>query len=108
MVPPRQKMSQSYQSDLTRRANHQNPVKPLSQKYSAFQKHQISFIPFHVPPRQQGRIAIVTDVGRDVVDVGLRADERASRGRPSRVVLTPRGWRQVGGAIRLSDGVKKA
>jgi hypothetical protein len=37
---------------------------------------------------------------RDAMDVAARADERRYRGRRSRVVLTPRRWRQGGGAIR--------
>jgi hypothetical protein len=45
----------------------------------------------------EGRIAIVTDAGRDAVDAGGASDEGANCGRRSRVVLTPRRWRQVGG-----------
>src|ERR1700722_14036943 len=37
-----------------------------------------------------------------------RADERTLSGRRSRVVLTPRGWRQAGGVLSAGDGVKKA
>jgi hypothetical protein len=38
----------------------------------------------------EGRIAIVTDAERDAVDAAVRETKRAVRGRPSRVVLTPR------------------
>jgi hypothetical protein len=38
----------------------------------------------------------------------MHADERAFRGRRSRVVLTPRRWRQVGGSNPAGDGGKKA
>jgi hypothetical protein len=37
---------------------------------------------------------------RDAVDMDGAADESALRGRRSRVVLTPRRWRQVCGVIR--------
>jgi len=57
----------------------------------------------------QGRIAIVTDAGRNAVDAGCASDEmRLARGRPSRVVLTPRRRRQVGERNFTDDGDKKA
>jgi hypothetical protein len=37
-----------------------------------------------------------------------RRDERCRRGRRSRVVLTPRRWRQVGGSNSADDGGKQA
>ena len=37
---------------------------------------------------------------RDAMDAGASPDERRQRGRRSRVVLMPRRWHQVGGAIR--------
>src|SRR6266581_1395995 len=43
----------------------------------------------------EGRIAIVTDAGRDAVDAGSALDEMCCRGRRSRVVLTPQCRRQV-------------
>jgi hypothetical protein len=46
-------------------------------------------------------------VGRDVVDVECAFDERRRPGRPSRVVLTPRGRRQAGGILFAGDGVKQ-
>jgi hypothetical protein len=48
---------------------------------------------------------------RDAVDAACADDERAWRGRRSRVVLTPRRWRQVGrdaSRILASDGGNKA
>jgi hypothetical protein len=45
---------------------------------------------------------------RDAVDAGGVADERRSSGRRSRVVLTPRRWRQVGGDNSADDGGKQA
>ena len=41
----------------------------------------------------EGRIAIVTNAGRDAVDADSAFDEWRERGRRSRVVLTPRRWR---------------
>ena len=55
----------------------------------------------------QGRIAIVTNAGRDAMDADGAADERHCGGRRSRVVLTPRCWRQVGGSISADDGDNK-
>jgi hypothetical protein len=48
------------------------------------------------PVPSEGRIAIVTDAGRDAVDAVGALDETCCSGRRSRVVLTPRCWRQVG------------
>ena len=57
----------------------------------------------------QGRIAIVTDAGRNAVDASGAFDERRlARGRRSRVVLTPRRRRQVGERNFTDDGDKKA
>src|SRR5260370_40033007 len=55
-----------------------------------------------------GALAIVTDAGRDAVDACGARDESAARGRRSRVVLTPRRWRQVGGGNSADDGGKRA
>jgi len=70
------------------------------EKYSASRLTQIKSKTFAIPSSQEGRIAIVTDVeagcgGRECAD-----DEQRRCGRRSRVVLTPRRWRQVGGSIR--------
>jgi len=51
-----------------------------------------------VPPPSEGRIAIVTDVGSGMRWTCWRAiDEARERGRPSRVVPTPRRWCQPPG-----------
>ncbi len=61
------------------------------------------------PASHEGRFAIVTDVG-----CGMRWTQAArltsalSCGRRSRVVLTPRRWRQVCGSDSAGDGGKKA
>ena len=49
----------------------------------------------HPGPDTEGRFAIVTDVGLGCDGRGWRIDEVLSCGRRSRVVLTPRRWRQV-------------
>ena len=43
----------------------------------------------------EGRLAIVTDAGRDAVDVGGALTNAQACGRRSRVVLMPRRWHQV-------------
>jgi hypothetical protein len=45
--------------------------------------------------------------GRAAVDVDGAKDESTRRGRRSRVVLTPRRWRQVRGGNSANDGVNK-
>src|SRR5882757_6515622 len=50
--------------------------------------------------RQEGRLAIVTKRAVGCGGRGCAFDERRGCGRRSRVVLTPRRWRQVYGAIR--------
>jgi hypothetical protein len=69
-------------------------VQPHLQKYSASRLTQINSISPAVPSLR-GALAIVTDVGRDAVDAGSALDERCCSVRRSRVVLTPRCWRQV-------------
>jgi len=50
----------------------------------------------------------VTDAGRDAVDASSADDERRWSGRRSRVVLTPRRRRQVGGKNLADDGDNQA
>src|ERR1035438_2772231 len=75
--------------------------------------HLYDLAPFR--PDQEGRIAIVTKRwARNAVDarVSLRAfgvqGERCQCGRRSRVVLTPRRWRQGRGFKSAADGGKRA
>jgi hypothetical protein len=84
------------------------PVQSLSQKINPFPltPNQIH-ISSHPTPLE-GRIAIVTDAGRDAMDAGGAFDESAGCGRRSRVVLTPRRWRQVCGGNFAGDGNNKA
>jgi hypothetical protein len=99
--------------------------------------HPKSLLELFASRPTEGRIAIVTDAGRDAVDAAAfcarrdrragsfefvsgqqHADERCCCGRRSRVVLTPRRWRQVRGgrvgptgfrrAISAGDGGKRA
>jgi hypothetical protein len=82
----------------------------------AFRLTQISRISAASRPTE-GRLAIVTDAGRDAVDADGAGDEQCCCGRRSRVVLTPRRWRQVCGMAmsaltgltrRAGDGDKQA
>jgi len=75
--------------------------------FSPFRFAQISFIDSAVHPTE-GRIAIVTDAGLDAMDADGATDESTGCGRRSRVVLTPRRWRQVRGASSAGDGDKKS
>ena len=60
------------------------------------------------PVPTEGRLAIVTNAGRDAVDADGAFDEWRYRGRRSRVVLMPRRWHQVGGGNSVNDGGKQA
>ena len=89
----------------------QNPVKPARKKYSAFQKstNQLYIFASSHPTRGADRDRHERAAGcggREAV----RRDERKRCGRRSRVVLTPRRWRQVCGKQNFSadDGGKKA
>ena len=70
-------------------------VKPQNKIYFAFSEGQIRGISIAIPSRQEGRIMIVTNVGRVAVDAGSADNERRESVRRRRVVLTPRRWRQV-------------
>ena len=50
-------------------------VQSFSQKYSCFRPPQIIFRTLAVPSRQEGRFAIVTNAGRDAMDVSSFFDE---------------------------------
>jgi hypothetical protein len=76
-------------------------VQSRREKFPASVATQITSVCLTSRALQEGRFAIVTDVGqgmrwtRAASSRVLRADERRSCGRRSRVVLTPRRWRQV-------------
>src|ERR1700694_5548302 len=85
---------------IARRANQVDlltpAVQPLLQKYSASHLTQISSLSRAVPRPNEGRFAIVTDVGRGMRWTRAVPETKApTRGRRSRVVLTPRRRRQV-------------
>ena len=102
-------------------------VESHRQKYCCFRLPQITPISDTIPSHTEGRFAIVTDVGhgmrwtrqrfaRDGIagQVGerpvsdqQRADERCCSVRRSRVVLTPRRWRQVRGVASAQPGLDK-
>src|SRR5438128_7109207 len=79
----------------TRRANHPKVCPALRAKIFRLTRraNQCSF--FARLTADEGRLAIVTNVRWDAVDVKCVADERALSVRRSRVVLTPRCWCQV-------------
>jgi hypothetical protein len=77
-----------------------SPVQPHFQKYSGSLQTQITSTSIAIPAHTEGRFAIVTDVGQGCDGRGMSKTNDVARGRRSRVVLTPRRWRQVGGAIR--------
>src|SRR6201996_4570891 len=80
-----------------RRANHLNPVQPSREKFSTFLSPQISCLSLASRP-SRGALAIVTKRGTGCDGRGCAFDEGRGGGRRSRVVLTPRRWRQVSGA----------
>ena len=55
----------------------------------------------------RGALANVTNARWDAVDAGGATDVRAGCVRRSRVVLTPRCWRQLGGKCPAGDGGKR-
>src|SRR5713226_7211078 len=75
--------------------NFGNSVKPQNKKYFAFPEGQIRGTSIAIPSRSEGRFMIATNVGRVAVDAGSAENERRESVRQSRVVLTPRCWRQV-------------
>jgi hypothetical protein len=103
------------------------PVESPLQKYFASPVGQIISTNSRHPVPLQGRIAIVTDAGWDAVDaaasgvkrdagrVRLRIRERSNGAltndvasvRRSRVVLTPRRWRQVRGCYVGPTGLRR-
>jgi len=110
-----------------RRANQQIPVQPSLQKYFAFPVGQIiSTSSRHPVPRRGAyhdrherwdgmrwtrqrfaRDGIAGRVGERPVSDQQRADERCCSVRRSRVVLTPRCWRQVRGVKSAQPGLDK-
>jgi hypothetical protein len=92
------------------------PVQPHIQKYFRFHPTQITGVSPPIPRPQEGRwpssLALGAGCGGRgcVVARVMRADERRWRVRRSRVVLTPRRWRQVRERPTLlaGDGDKKA
>ncbi len=83
-------------------------VQPPLQKYSCSLLTQITSTSLAVLSHTKGRLEIVTDAGQDAVDAGSALTNALSCGRRSRVVLTPRRWRQVGERNFTGDGGKQA
>jgi hypothetical protein len=82
-------------------------VKPHLKKYSDFQNDQISCINMPSRPTQRGVSRSSRTLGAGCGGRERRLDECAMRGRPSRVVLTPRGRRQPGGLLVRPGTVSK-
>jgi hypothetical protein len=79
---------------------------PFCKNILLFRNRKSVYIKRRLVPHE-GRLAIVTDAGRDAVDADGASDESTGCGRRRRVVLTLRCWCQVGG-VSASDGGKKA
>jgi hypothetical protein len=112
-------------SNLLRRFNLISPVQPSLQKYSASPHTQITSRTFRIPPHRgayrdrHGRGAGCGGRGSvlrakrlqggfyESVSDTEHADERRCCGRRSRVVLTPRRWRQVCGGFIGPTGSDK-
>jgi len=73
------------------------PVQPLCEKFSAFPVGQITFINSPRPASTRGAYASSRTWGGMRWTRAAHGRMRLTRGRRSRVVLTPRRWRQVRG-----------
>jgi hypothetical protein len=82
-------------------------VQPLPQKYSCSLLTQITSISASVPSHR-GATRDRHGRGTGCGGRGGARDGRCQCGRRSRVVLTPRRWRQVGGSNFADDGGKRA
>ena len=96
-------------SDLLKQFKLMLAVQSPLQKYSRFLLTQITCISFAIPAHTKGRFAIVTNVGQGMRWTRVaRLTSALHCGRRSRVVLTPRRWRQVGERNFTDDGGKQA
>ena len=87
----------------------ESPVQPPSQKYSGSLLSQITSTSSPSRPTHEGRFAIVTNVGQGMRWTRVALLTRAHPcGRRSRVVLTPRRWRQASRKYPRGDGGKQA
>jgi hypothetical protein len=84
---------------FARRARRQKPCQSRTRKIFRFSeiKTRCMVSPFRSDMRG---VRVVTNVVRNAVDAILPIDVRRSRGRRSRVVPTPRRWRQVSRGLR--------
>jgi hypothetical protein len=83
-------------------------VQPSLRKYFAFAVGQIISTSSPRPASIRGAYASSRTLVRDAVDAVATQDERRWCGRRSRVVLTPRRWRQVSRSNSRGDGGNKA
>src|SRR3954452_3121289 len=94
-------------TDLPDRRSGETPVQLRLQKNISSLFSQIKSITRAVSSHQ-GALAIVTDAGRDAMDADVLLTNSMGCGRRSRVVLTPRRWRQASGKYPAGDGDNKA
>jgi hypothetical protein len=94
--------------NLLKRINLICPVQPHCQKYSPSPLTQITSISPAVPPHMRGVSRSSRTRGGMRWTRMVLLTRAPVRGRRSRVVLTPRRWRQVGGSNSAGDGDKQA
>jgi hypothetical protein len=119
----REVLNLSYAFDLPDGHAAQNPVQSHLQKYFASPVGQIISTTLRIPPHHRGVSRSSRTRGADAVDAAAfcarrdrragypvsgqqRADERRCCVRRSRVVLTPRRWRQVRGCYVGPTGLR--
>jgi hypothetical protein len=93
---------------FARRANRRHTCPAPSAKIILFSFCANHFHSRAIPSCLRGVSRSSRTLVRDAVDVSGALTKAPTRGRRSRVVLTPRRWRQVGGSNSASDGGKKA
>src|SRR4051812_38577254 len=93
---------------LSKRINVIWGVQSRLEKDRRFHLTQIKIISAAVSSHQEGRLAIVTNAGRDAMDADVLRTNSAGCGRQNRVVLTPRRRRQASGKYPAGDGDNNA
>ena len=84
------------------------PVQPLRQKYFCFRQTQITSLIAAIPSRSEGRFAIVTDAGRDAVDVEVPITNGTDADGKDVWSRRPDAGVKLAEVIPLSDGGKQA
>src|SRR5256885_2549387 len=99
MAPLVQRQRDVKRVECARRANQRRPLgsfcpAPFA-KIFGFRRRANQIYHSRRPAPNEGRCATSRNVEQDAVDADVLADEQHGSGRRSRVVLTPRCWRQV-------------